>query len=76
MRSLFFLVSLALLAGMAGSARSDDGTPNAPGQTGNPVKTVAVSLPGGEEGIGFDDIVYASALHQVIALRRKPAACT
>jgi len=70
-KSLVVLVSLALL-GMAGSARSDDRTPNTPGQTENPVKAVAVSLPGGEEGIGFDDIVYAPALHQVIA----PAAQT
>ena len=71
-KSLVVLVSLALLLGMAGSARSDDGKPNAPGQTENPVKAVAVSLPGGEEGIGFDDIVYAPALHQVIV----PAAQT
>ena len=71
-KSLVVLVSLALLLGMAGSARSDDGKPKAPGQKGNPVKAVAVSLPGGEEGIGFDDIVYAPALHQVIV----PAAQT
>jgi len=70
-KSLVVLVSLALL-GMAGSARSDDRTPKTPGQTENPVKAVAVSLPGGEEGIGFDDIVYAPALHQVIV----PAAQT
>ncbi len=66
------LVSLALLLGMAGSARSDDGKPKAPGQKENPVKAGAVFLPGGEEGIGFDDIVYAPALHQVIV----PAAQT
>src|SRR5438034_8100642 len=71
-KSLVVLVSLALLLGMAGSARSDDGKPKAPGQKGNPVKAGAVSLPGGEEGIGFDDIVYAPALHQVIV----PAAQT
>ena len=44
----------------------------APGQTEKPVKAEEVSLPGGEEGIGFDDIVYAPALHQIIA----PAAQT
>ena len=71
-KSLVVLVSLALVLGMAGSARSDDGKPQAPGQTENPVKAVAVSLPGGEEGIGFDDIVYAPALHQLIV----PAAQT
>ena len=71
-KSLVVLVSLALLLGMAGSARSDDGKPKAPGQKENPVKVVAVSLPGGEQGIGFDDIVYAPALHQVIV----PAAQT
>src|SRR6516162_8709108 len=65
-KSLVVLVSLALLLGMAGSARSDEGKPNAPGQTRNPLKAEAISLPGGEEGIGFDDIVYAPALHQVI----------
>jgi len=66
------LPALLLLLGMAGSVRSDDGKPKAPGQTENPVKAVAVSLPGGEERIGFDDIVYAPALHQVIV----PAAQT
>lgn len=66
------LVSLALLLGMTGSARSDDGKPKAPGQEENPVKAGAVSLPGGEAGIGFDDIVYAPALHRVIV----PAAQT
>ena len=71
-KSLVVLVSLAFLLGMAGSVRSDDGKPKATGQTENPVKAVAVSLPGGEQGIGFDDIVYAPALHQVIA----PAAQT
>jgi len=71
-KSLVVLVSLALLLGMAGSARSDDGKPKAPGQKENPVRAVAVSLPGGEQGIGFDDIVYAPALHQVIV----PAAQT
>jgi DNA-binding beta-propeller fold protein YncE len=44
----------------------------APGQTETPVKAVAVSLPGGEQGIGFDDIVYAPAMKQVIV----PAAQT
>lgn len=44
----------------------------APGQTEKPVKAQGVSLPGGEQGIGFDDIVYAPSLHQVIA----PAAQT
>ena len=71
-KSLIVLVSLALLLGMAGSVRSDDEKPKGPEQTENPVKAVAVSLPGGEEGIGFDDIVYAPALHQVIV----PAAQT
>jgi DNA-binding beta-propeller fold protein YncE len=66
------LVSLAVLLGMAGSARSDDGNPKDPGQAENPVKAVAVSLSGGAERIGFDDIVYAPALHQVIV----PAAQT
>jgi DNA-binding beta-propeller fold protein YncE len=58
--------------GIAGSAVSDDGKPQAPGQTEKPVKPEAVSLPGGEQGIGFDDIVYAPVLHQVIV----PAAQT
>ena len=70
--SFVVLVSLALLLGMVGSAGSNDGKPQASGQTEKPVKAVAVSLPGGEEGIGFDDIVYAPALHQVIV----PAAQT
>jgi DNA-binding beta-propeller fold protein YncE len=71
-KSLVILVSLAWLLSMTGSARSHDGKPTAPGQTGNPVKVAAVSLPGGEKGIGFDDIVYTPALHQVIV----PAAQT
>src|SRR6516165_10883023 len=71
-KSLIVLVWLALLLGMAGSARSDDGKPKRAGQTENPVKAVAVSLPEGEERIGFDDIVYTPALHQVIV----PAAQT
>lgn len=66
------LVSLAWLLGITGIARSDAENSNVPGQTENPVKAEAVSLPGGEEGIGFDDIVYAPALHQVIV----PAAQT
>lgn len=44
----------------------------AAGQTEKPVKAEEVSLPGGEQGIGFDDIVYAPSLHQIIA----PAAQT
>ena len=71
-KNLIVLVSLALLLGMAGSTRSDDGKPKRAGQTENPVKAVAVSLPGGEERIGFDDIVYTPALHQIIV----PAAQT
>src|SRR5215469_6781015 len=71
-KNLILLVSLALLLGVPESARSDDTKPNAPGQTKNPVKAVAVSLSGGEARIGFDDIVYAPALHQVIV----PAAQT
>src|SRR6516162_1730346 len=72
-KSLIVPVSLAaLLLGMAGSARSDDERSKRAGQTENPVKAVAVSLPGGEERIGFDDIVYTPALHQVIV----PAAQT
>jgi hypothetical protein len=71
-KSLFVLVSLAFLLGIAGSAGSDDGKPQTPGQTEKPVKPEAVSLPGGEQGIGFDDIVYAPALQQVIV----PAAQT
>jgi len=66
------LVSLALLLGTAGSARSSDGKPKALGQTEKPVKTEAVSLSGGEQGIGFDNIVYAPAMKQVIV----PAAQT
>jgi DNA-binding beta-propeller fold protein YncE len=71
-KSLVVLISVALLLGIAGSARSEDGKSHAPRQTENAVKAVAVSLPGGEEGIGFDDIVYAPAMHQVIV----PAAQT
>src|SRR6516165_10041623 len=71
-KSLVVLVSLALLLGMTGRARSDDRKPNAPGQTENAVKAVAVSLSEGEGHIDFDDIVYAPALHQVIV----PAAQT
>ena len=72
-KCLIVLASLALLLlGMAGSARSEDGKPQAPGQTEKPVKAEAVSLPGGEHGIGFDDIVYAPPIHQVIV----PAAQT
>jgi DNA-binding beta-propeller fold protein YncE len=69
---LVVLLLMGLLPGMAGSARSDAEKSKPPGQGGNPVKAVPVSLPGGEEGIGFDDIVYAPALHQVIV----PAAQT
>jgi DNA-binding beta-propeller fold protein YncE len=65
-KSLLVLVSLAFLLGMAGSVGGDDGKPKAPGQTEKPVPPEAVSLPGGEQGIGFDDIVYSPALHQVI----------
>jgi DNA-binding beta-propeller fold protein YncE len=71
-KSFIVPLSLALLLGIGGSARSDDGKPEAPGQTQNAVKAAAVPLPGGEGGIGFDDIVYAPALHQVIV----PAAQT
>jgi DNA-binding beta-propeller fold protein YncE len=71
-KGFVILVSLALLLGMAGSARSDARKPEAPGQTENPIKAVAVSLSEGKGGIGFDDIVYAPALHQVIV----PAAQT
>ena len=70
--SLVVLVALALSLGVAGAARSDDGKPNAAGQNENPLQPVAVSLPGGEQGIGFDDIVYSPALRQVIV----PAAQT
>jgi DNA-binding beta-propeller fold protein YncE len=66
MNSLLVPVLLALLLAAAGAARGDDPNPTAPGQTRNPLKAEAISLPGGEEGIGFDDIAYASALHQVI----------
>ena len=68
-KPLVLLVSLALLPGIT---RSDDEEFKAAGQKEKPVKAVAVSLPGGEEGIGFDDIVYAQALHQLIV----PAAQT
>jgi DNA-binding beta-propeller fold protein YncE len=51
---------------MAASARGDDAKPNTPGQTGNPLKAEAISLPGGQGGIGFDDIAYAPSLHQVV----------
>lgn len=71
-RSLAISVSLALLLSMAGTARSDDGKLKTSGQAQNPIKVEEVSLPGGEEGIGFDDIAYAPALHQVIV----PAAQT
>ena len=71
-KCLIVLASLALLLGMAGSAGSEDGKPQASGQTEKPVKAEAVSLPGGEHGIGFDDIVYAPPIHQVIV----PAAQT
>jgi DNA-binding beta-propeller fold protein YncE len=71
-KHLVVLLLMGLLLGMTGSARSDAEKSKAPGQGGNPVKAVPVSLPGGEEGIGFDDIVYAPALHQVIV----PAAQT
>src|SRR5215471_16908577 len=71
-KSLIVLVSLALSLGMAGSSRSDDGKPKRAGQTEKPVKAVAVAFPGGAERIGFDDIVYTPALHQVIV----PAAQT
>ena len=71
-KSLVVMVSLAFLLSMARSAGSAEGKPQAPGQTEKPVKAEAVSLPGGEQGIGFDDIVYAPALHQVIV----PAAQT
>src|SRR5262245_8974035 len=70
-KSLIVLVSLALLLGMAGSARSDDRKPKRAGKTEN-VKAVAVSLARGEERIGFDDIVYTPVLRQVIV----PAAQT
>src|SRR5215472_4301726 len=71
-KGLVVLVSLAALLSMIGIARSDDQKSKDPGQKENPVKAVAVSLPGGEQGIGFDDIVYAPALHQIIV----PAAQT
>ena len=69
-KGLVVLVSVIALLGTAGTARSDD--EKAPGQKENPDKAVAVPLPGGEEGIGFDDIVYSGTLHQVIV----PAAQT
>jgi DNA-binding beta-propeller fold protein YncE len=71
-KSLVILVSLAWSLGVAGAARSDDGEPKAGGPKENPIKAAAIPLPGGEEGIGFDDIVYAPALHQLIV----PAAQT
>ena len=71
-KGLGVLASLALLPGMAGSVRSEDGKPKAAGQTENPVRAAPLSLPGGEKGIGFDDIVYVPGLHQVIV----PAAQT
>src|SRR6516162_6986314 len=72
-KSLIVPVSLAaLLLGMAGSARSDDERSKRAGQTENPVKAVAVSLSESAGHIGFDVIVYAPALHQVIV----PAAQT
>jgi len=64
-QSLVLLVSLALLLSLAARGRSGDGKSEPPGEKEAPVKAAAVSLPGGEEGIGFDDIVYAPALHQV-----------
>ena len=71
-KSLVVLVSLALLLRMAGSARSDDRKTAVRGQTESKVKAEAVSLTGGEQGSGFDDIVYAPALRQIIV----PAAQT
>jgi len=71
-RNVVVLISLAWSLGVAGSARSDDQKPNAAQPTGNPVKAVPVSLPGGERGIGFDDIVYAPAMQQILV----PAAQT
>ena len=71
-KSLVVLVLLALLLGTTRNARSDDGKPKAPRETENPVKAVAVSLSRGQENIGFDDIVYTTALQQVIV----PAAQT
>jgi len=71
-KTLLVLVSLALSLSVAVAARSDDAEPNAARQEEDPLKAVAVSLPGGEPGIGFDDIVYSPALHQVIV----PAAQT
>jgi DNA-binding beta-propeller fold protein YncE len=71
-KHLFVLVSLAFLLGMAEGAQSGDGKPKAPGQMEKPVKAVGVSLSGGQEKIGFDDIAYAPVLHQVIV----PAAQT
>ena len=71
-KTLVLLVSLTLPLGMGGTARSDDEKSKAPGDKENPVKAVAVSLTGREEAIGFDDIVYAPDLHQVIV----PAAQT
>src|SRR5215831_8706513 len=61
-----------MVTGRGRTARSDDGEPNAGGQKESAIKAAAVPLPGGEEGVGFDDIVYAPALHQLIV----PAAQT
>src|SRR5499425_638794 len=61
-----------MVTGRGRTARSDDGEPNAGGQKESAIKAAAVPLPGGEEGVGFDDIVYSPALHQVIV----PAAQT
>ena len=71
-QSLVVLVSLAALLAQMGIARTADEKSKSPGQKENPLKAVAVSLPGGAEGIGFDDIVYSAALQQVIV----PAAQT
>ena len=71
-QSLVVLFSLALSLGLGATAQSAAEQPNAPEQRENALKAVAVSLPGGQEGTGFDDIVYAGALHQVIV----PAAQT
>jgi len=66
MRKSPILVSLVMLLGMIGTARAQDVGAGAPGNTGNSIKVSAVPLPGGEKGIGFDDIVYAPDLKQVI----------
>jgi len=70
-QTLVLLLALALLP-IAGTARSDEEKPNAGGQKETPLKAEAVPLTAGEESIGFDDIVYAPALHQLIV----PAAQT